>query len=130
MIGSVRTLVRYLLFFGVLVALAFVVVSVEFGGETLYRRYRIHALWPKATSWLASWAPKQQKPKRTAVVKPKPRPTDRAKERVAILRKATREASPAVRSAAPRRKTSVDRPASPQQKKALDELVSSRVARR
>ena len=126
----VRTLIRYLLFFGVLVALAFAVVSVEIGGETLYRRYQIHRLWPKATAWAESWRPKLPKTKRSVTVKPKPKSNDRARERVAILRKATREASPDMRITPPKRRTSVDSPASPKQKKALDDLLTSRVGRR
>jgi hypothetical protein len=123
------------MFFGVLVALAYVVVSVEIGGKTLYRRYQIHQLWPKAASWVEStWAAfgQPKKPARVAKVKPAPRakPDKRAKERVAILRRATRAAAPEVRPLPPKRKTSVDAPASREQKKALDELVSSRVGRR
>jgi hypothetical protein len=130
MMPHVRTLVRYLLFFGVLVALAFAVVSVEIGGETLYRRYQIHRLWPKASSWVESWRPKLAKTKRPVTVKPKAKQPDRARERVAILRRATQAASPEMRTAPPKRRTSVDSPASPEQKKALDELLSSRVTRR
>jgi hypothetical protein len=140
MLGAVRTLLRYLTFFGVLVAMAYVVVSVEIGGATLYRRYQVHRLWPKATAWIDSvWAElaEPKKPgtrvakKKPQQVKPTPKPVDpRARERVAILRNATRAASPEARQVPPKRKTSVDTPASPQQKKALDELLSSRVGRR
>jgi hypothetical protein len=132
----VRTLLRYLFFFGVLVGLAFVVVSVEIGGETIYRRYRMHQLWPKASRWLdstwASWSGPHDDDddEKSAPAKPKAKPDRRAKERVAILRRATRAASPEVKRLPPKGKTRVDARASPQQKKALDELVSSRVGRR
>ena len=137
MIDSVRTLLRYLMFFGVLVGIAFAVVSVEIGGQTVYRRYRMHQLWPKATVWLEStWASFRAPEKEQRAVKPKPKskpkakPAARAKERVAILRRATRAAAPEVKPLPPKRKTRVDSTASPEQKKALDELVSSRVGRR
>lgn len=116
-----RTLVRYLFFFGVLVGLAFAVVSVEIGGETLYRRYRMHRIWPMAMRWLDT--------SRTPD-KPRPKPDRRAKDRVALLRRATRAASPETATAQPKKKTRVDSPASAKQKKALDELVTSRVGRR
>jgi hypothetical protein len=130
----VRTLIRYLLFFGVLVGAAFAIVSVEIGGETLYRRHRMHELWPKATSWIesawSSWRAPEKQERRRAEGKPKAKPDTRAKERVAILRRASRAASPDAKTAPPKRKTRVDSTASPQQKKALDDLVSSRVGRR
>lgn len=127
-----RTLIRYLVFFGVLVGIAFALVSVEIGGETLYRRYRMQQLWPRAASFIestwVSWRKaEEKKPERRA--KPKV-DRERAKERVAILRRATEAASPEPRAARPKQKTRVDPHISPKQKKALDELVTSRVGRR
>ena len=129
-----RTLIRYLLFFGVLVGLAFAVVSVEIGGQTIYRRYHMNALWPKASSWFestwASWKKPEKKKSPAKRSTPKAKPSARAKERVAILKRAGRAASPEVKPLPPKRKTRVDPPISPRQKKALDELVTSRVGRR
>ncbi len=127
-----RTLLRYLVFFGVLVGLAFAVVSIEVGGQTLYRRYRLHRLAPQARAWVdslwASWKSPAKKPAPKSV--PKVQHDPRASERVAILRRATRAAAPDVRTQPAKRRTRVDARASPQQKKALDELVTSRVGRR
>ena len=117
------TLIRYLLLCGALVGLAFFGVTYRIEGQTAFERLK--ARW-------AAWDPPELIPE-----KPAPKKAEKklvtvqhepaAAKRVAALRKATRQMKKAPPS---KKKTSVERHASPEQKKALDDLVSSRVGRR
>lgn len=131
-----RTLIRYTVFFAVLVGLAFASVTIEVDGRTLFERLRDEGLTPwleeAKDSW-ASWTATDPEEKRSRK-KPRPRKvekTAKARRRVAILREATEKAAPKqTRIPSKKRKTRVDPHISPKQKKALDELVSNRVGGR
>ena len=111
------TLIKYTLLFGLLVGTAFAAVTLEIQGATAYEHIlRLAATEPSAPPSATSKPRPVQKPAVSVQEDAK------ARTRVAILKKAAPSSTPKAK-----KRTQVDPHISKAHKKALDDLVSSRV---